>query len=345
MSKMNPAFRILALSLSLFVIPAFAQREKPLQSYGVAMEAFGRADYKSAVDHFRQAIAERPSMLTAHYYLGLSLYILENYAEALSAYQDLIRIDPNNIPAHYQIAKIHLTIEDYRSAVEEYRWLRSQSEKRSNLAVEIKGVLLPDFPGEAINDWHRRHAGEMAQYLLDMIPRDVAEQYDLPASQIVYYGSSACLIRSPRPNAAGDSKLKLSLDSTGDSKPRVDGVVSGGNPSGIQEPPPKPDYPVKQDGDSSTHPMSASLRPTILYREKAKYTEVARINRVQGTVVLNVVFSVEGKIKDIRVIRCLPDGLTQNVITAAQQIRFDPAIKNGTPVSVRGQLEFTFNLY
>ncbi|HKE04324.1 MAG TPA: energy transducer TonB [Blastocatellia bacterium] len=83
----------------------------------------------------------------------------------------------------------------------------------------------------------------------------------------------------------------------------------------------------------------------ILYREKAKYTEAARINQVQGTVVLNVVFSVEGEIKDIRVIHCLTDGLLQNAITAAQKIRFNPAIRNGTPVSVRGQLEFTFNLY
>src|SRR5215475_11852917 len=37
-------------------------------------------------------------------------------------------------------------------------------------------------------------------------------------------------------------------------------------------------------------PMTADLRPTILYREKAKYTVEARDNGVQGTVVLSVVF-------------------------------------------------------
>lgn len=91
--------------------------------------------------------------------------------------------------------------------------------------------------------------------------------------------------------------------------------------------------------------MTSSLRPTILYREKAKYTEVARINTVQGSVALSVVFSQEGTITDIRVMRCLPDGLTQNAIAAAQVIRFNPAMKNGTPVNVRGTLEFYFNLY
>lgn len=86
-------------------------------------------------------------------------------------------------------------------------------------------------------------------------------------------------------------------------------------------------------------------RPTILYREKARYTEEARQNKVQGTVLLNVIFTAEGRITSIRVVRGLPDGLTERAIEAAQKIRFQPATKNGSPVSVRGNLEFTFNLY
>jgi TonB family protein len=98
-------------------------------------------------------------------------------------------------------------------------------------------------------------------------------------------------------------------------------------------------------GGRSIEPMTASLRPTILYREKAKYTEEARQNKIQGTVVLQVVFNVNGSVTDIRVIRGLPDGLTEKAIEAAKKIRFNPAVKAGTPVSVRGSLEFTFNLY
>jgi len=40
-----------------------------------------------------------------------------------------------------------------------------------------------------------------------------------------------------------------------------------------------------------------------------------------------------------------PDGLTEKAIEVAKKIRFNPAVKNGAPVSVRGQLEFSFNLY
>ena len=86
-------------------------------------------------------------------------------------------------------------------------------------------------------------------------------------------------------------------------------------------------------------------KPNILYKEKAKYTEEARQNKIQGTVMLTAVFTADGRITGIRVIRGLPDGLTEKAIEAAQKIRFQPATKNGAAVSVRANLEFTFNLY
>ena len=91
--------------------------------------------------------------------------------------------------------------------------------------------------------------------------------------------------------------------------------------------------------------ITTSLRPTILYREKAKYTEDARQNKVEGTVVLNVVFRANGRITDIKVIRGLPYGLTACAIDAAKMIRFRPALRDGRPVSVRGNIEFNFTLY
>lgn len=90
---------------------------------------------------------------------------------------------------------------------------------------------------------------------------------------------------------------------------------------------------------------SADKRIVILYKEKARYTEIARINRVQGTVVLGVVFTDEGKVTNIRVIRGLADGLSRRAIEAAQKIRFEPAMRDGKPMTVAGNLEFTFNLF
>jgi TonB family protein len=98
-------------------------------------------------------------------------------------------------------------------------------------------------------------------------------------------------------------------------------------------------------GGRSVEPMSASLRPTILYKERAKYTEEARANKIQGSVLVALTYTADGRITDIKVVRGLPDGLTESAIEAAKRIRFQPAMRNGQPVSVRGQLEFNFTLY
>lgn len=91
--------------------------------------------------------------------------------------------------------------------------------------------------------------------------------------------------------------------------------------------------------------MSEKLKPTILYREKAKYTEDARFHRVEGTVMLTIVFGADGRIHDIRTVRGLPHGLTETAIEAAKKIRFHPAVLDGKPTPVRATLEFNFALY
>ena len=98
------------------------------------------------------------------------------------------------------------------------------------------------------------------------------------------------------------------------------------------------------DGGGAILQATANMKPQILYQEKAKYTEGARQNRVQGTVVVSVVFTADGRVSAARVVRGLPDGLNDEAIKAAQKIKFRPAMKNGQPVSVRMAIEFTFNL-
>jgi TonB family protein len=99
-----------------------------------------------------------------------------------------------------------------------------------------------------------------------------------------------------------------------------------------------------RDGDDIPW-ASARVKPTIVYKEKARYTEEARLRHVQGTVVLKATFTADGQITDISVIHGLPDGLTEKAIEAAHRIRFQPALRDGVPVSVRASLEYNFMLY
>jgi TonB family protein len=52
-----------------------------------------------------------------------------------------------------------------------------------------------------------------------------------------------------------------------------------------------------------------------------------------------------GDVQGISVVKGLPDGLTEQAIIAAKQIRFRPAEKDGRPVSQYVILEYNFNIY
>ena len=83
----------------------------------------------------------------------------------------------------------------------------------------------------------------------------------------------------------------------------------------------------------------------VALKPEPRYTEEARQNRVVGTVVVKCVFSSNGTITKISVVKGLPYGLTERAIAAAKMIKFIPAIKEGRFVSMWIQLEYNFNLY
>jgi TonB family protein len=83
----------------------------------------------------------------------------------------------------------------------------------------------------------------------------------------------------------------------------------------------------------------------ILSKPEPNYTEEARKNQITGTVVLKAVFTSGGAVTQISTVRGLPDGLTERAIAAARNIKFIPATKDGHPVSMYMQLEYSFNLY
>jgi len=82
----------------------------------------------------------------------------------------------------------------------------------------------------------------------------------------------------------------------------------------------------------------------ISKKPRPKYTKAARNNKMEGTVVLKVVFSSTGEVNNIHTVTGLPFGLTERAIEAARKIKFKPAIKDGRPVSMWIQLEYNFNL-
>lgn len=86
-------------------------------------------------------------------------------------------------------------------------------------------------------------------------------------------------------------------------------------------------------------------RLKIISKPKPGYTDSARLNNVQGKVVLRVVFLASGNIGLVEPISELPHGLTEKAIEAAKRIQFEPMIENGRPVSSIRTIEYSFVIY
>jgi TonB family protein len=102
---------------------------------------------------------------------------------------------------------------------------------------------------------------------------------------------------------------------------------------------------ANEQSPAGIKPKDADVKARILRKPEALYTEEARRNGVRGLVVLKVIFSATGRVLGIRVVKGLPSGLTGEAIRAASRIKFIPAQKDGKPVSMFAQLEYTFSIY
>ena len=83
----------------------------------------------------------------------------------------------------------------------------------------------------------------------------------------------------------------------------------------------------------------------ILSKPRPGYTDSARQSNVQGTVVLAVLFRDDGKVGIVLLIKGLDKGLSQQAISAAKRIQFQPMMKDGKPVSVVRMVEYSFSIY
>lgn len=78
---------------------------------------------------------------------------------------------------------------------------------------------------------------------------------------------------------------------------------------------------------------------------RVSYTDAARQSGTTGLIRLRLTFSPEGRVSKVGVLQELPSGLTRQAAIAALRIKYLPQEKNGTPVTIKKVVEFSFNMY
>jgi TonB family protein len=84
--------------------------------------------------------------------------------------------------------------------------------------------------------------------------------------------------------------------------------------------------------------------PVIVRRIEPEYTTEARAKGIQGVVTLSADVASDGTTQNIRVVKSLDHGLDRNAIAAVKEWRFQPATRNGQPVTVPASIDVRFEI-
>ena len=89
---------------------------------------------------------------------------------------------------------------------------------------------------------------------------------------------------------------------------------------------------------------AADTSPTILDKPKPEYTAEGRSLKIEGDVVVDMVFRANGTVQINHVISGLGHGLDEAAVRSAQQIKFKPAKRAGEPVDFPARVRIEFRL-
>jgi TonB family protein len=82
----------------------------------------------------------------------------------------------------------------------------------------------------------------------------------------------------------------------------------------------------------------------IISKPRPDYTDAARKLKLEGEILLRVIFGANGDVRVLNVVRGLGHGLDENATRAAQQIKFKPAQRDGQPVDSTATVHIVFQL-
>jgi len=106
-------------------------------------------------------------------------------------------------------------------------------------------------------------------------------------------------------------------------------------------------------GDAAVAPSSSRTVATaagagsaveIVSKPKPAYTEEARRLRIEGEVLIDVLFTAAGEVRVLRLVRGLGHGLDESAFDAARHIRFRAATRDGMPADAAATVRIVFSL-
>lgn len=321
----------------LFVSFTFAQTERER-----GIQLYKKGDYSGAVKLLKQATKTDANDAQAWYFLGVSYLKDEKRKESEKALKKAVALDQSDAKIRVALAYVYLLRNNSGDALSEAKNALEINPNEAE-AHYIYGIV--NFRNSSLNS-----AYERAKKAIEINP-DFANAYLLKSETLVssFVIQTGTVIKSQGvrnqilQEAADDLERYLTLlPNASDAKFQRENLESlkffseyYGRPEN-QKP---VNFDVSNQSDADKTPLKLLSKPL------AAYTDNARGAGVSGVVRLLVGFSADGTVKHILIVKPLGFGLNEQAVRAARAIKFEPATKDGKPVSVVKQVEYSFSVY
>jgi TonB family protein len=303
------------------------------------MQAYNSGDYAKAVNLLKAVTSQNKGDAEAWNILGTSYFHLDRVREATNAFEKSVDADPKNATAHANLAIVYL--------------LRNKSKgeemARDTLKLDPKSAGANFVLGAFA--YRKQEYGAAYNYARRAVQSDPtrADAYMLIYKSLVasFIGlNSKAVAPAARAeiitNAVSAFQKYYDLIPADQQKP-LDKQLADLNFFKEYYGRPEMQQPLDADRPAGPEPGTEPLK--ILNTPKANFTNGARERNVNGTVLLMVGFQADGKIGPVMLLKSLDKELDQNAMAAARKITFTPELKNGVPVPVVKQIEYSFSLH
>jgi TonB family protein len=102
---------------------------------------------------------------------------------------------------------------------------------------------------------------------------------------------------------------------------------------------------AQEQSADKVYEVSEVTRPKCIYQPDPQYTDYARKKKINGTVLVALIVTPEGTVRDVKVTKSLEKSLDKQAVATVSTWRFEPATKDGKPVAVHVNAEVTFKVY
>lgn len=320
--------------LFVFVIfTAAVSAQVDLKASG--QEFYKKGDYKNAIKALQKFTKQNAADADAWHLLGVSFLNEKKLKEAAKAFNKALALVPNSSSARVGLAYVYLLQDEDGKAATEARKAIELDQKNAEAHYLAGVVSLRSAAYETAYKSAEKAIGANPQfsqaYLLksESLAQSAGRLYGIvlktPDEPLRLLNEAIENLKIYLKLAPNNEETPARREELEDLKFLSEYYAQKANP--------------KPDDNAITTPLK------ILEQPRPGYTEDARRAGTTGVVRLRVIFAADGKIRYPLVINGLSYGLTEMALRAVRKIKFEPATKDGKPVSSVKVIEYRFSMY